>query len=312
MMQQEVLMPEKITQTDDDEMSTVSGGSKLFSEGGIVSLPSSPSKAWPETPTDALGVPPATLADLPSLGSLGHFAGQCSRCCFHPKGRCQNGYDCRFCHFDHEKRRRKKKIPVGYMSMENQHIRQVYEQPAMSQVHQQLGLLPAVGFEPQIHAPVQGAVNRPLEPYTITEPHRAGATAPPVECWSVEKVMDWLASVELSHLSTNFQQHRITGDVLLELSPGDLEEIGIRAVGDRKRFLRGVSQLRGSLQVPQSAPVLPSQAEQALQQGILCQPPCWDANVAPPSLSSPPPPYCDFNNSWPSPPHMGQQSYTMA
>merc|ERR1712134_87931 len=79
-------------------------------------------------------VAPESLKDLPSLGSLGHFAGLCSRCCFHSKGRCQNGYDCRFCHFDHEKRQRKKKIPVGYMSMENPHLRQVYEQPTMSQV----------------------------------------------------------------------------------------------------------------------------------------------------------------------------------
>merc|ERR1719261_682158 len=50
-----------------------------------------------------------TLSDLPSIGSIGHFAGQCSRCCFHPKGRCLNGFQCRFCHFDHEKRRRKRK-----------------------------------------------------------------------------------------------------------------------------------------------------------------------------------------------------------
>ena len=31
------------------------------------------------------------------------------RCCFHPKGRCVNGYSCQHCHFDHEKRKRKGK-----------------------------------------------------------------------------------------------------------------------------------------------------------------------------------------------------------
>merc|ERR1719424_1364438 len=46
---------------------------------------------------------------FPSIGSMGHFAGQCTRCCFHPKGRCLNGYDCKFCHFEHDARRRKKK-----------------------------------------------------------------------------------------------------------------------------------------------------------------------------------------------------------
>lgn len=43
---------------------------------------------------------------LPSIGSYAHLSGQCSRCCFHPKGRCANGYSCQFCHFDHDKRPR--------------------------------------------------------------------------------------------------------------------------------------------------------------------------------------------------------------
>eukprot|EP00440_Ansanella_granifera_P073482 gb/GFBE01079736.1/.p1 GENE.gb/GFBE01079736.1/~~gb/GFBE01079736.1/.p1 ORF type:complete len:514 (+),score=55.74 gb/GFBE01079736.1/:1-1542(+) len=46
---------------------------------------------------------------LPSVGSVGHAEGDCKRCCFHPKGRCQNGHDCRFCHYDHDKRKRLKK-----------------------------------------------------------------------------------------------------------------------------------------------------------------------------------------------------------
>merc|ERR1719401_379506 len=88
-------------------MSTVSGSSLEQ-----LSLPSSPPKVEPKVleQSEQLGMaPPVTLADLPSLGSLGHFVGQCSRCCFFPKGRCQNGYECRFCHFEHEKRQRKRK-----------------------------------------------------------------------------------------------------------------------------------------------------------------------------------------------------------
>lgn len=46
---------------------------------------------------------------LPSKGSQGHDTGECKRCCFFPKGRCTNGYECEFCHFDHEKRMRKKR-----------------------------------------------------------------------------------------------------------------------------------------------------------------------------------------------------------
>merc|ERR1719262_1983572 len=49
----------------------------------MASLPSSPAKICPDTAT----MPTESLADLPSLGSFGHFAGLCSRCCFHAKGR---------------------------------------------------------------------------------------------------------------------------------------------------------------------------------------------------------------------------------
>lgn len=48
-------------------------------------------------------------AELPSVGSAGHGEGTCRRCCFFPKGRCNNGFDCRFCHFAHEKRKPKNK-----------------------------------------------------------------------------------------------------------------------------------------------------------------------------------------------------------
>jgi len=45
----------------------------------------------------------------PSLGSEGHALGVCKRCCFFPRGRCMNGYNCEFCHYEHEKRKRKNK-----------------------------------------------------------------------------------------------------------------------------------------------------------------------------------------------------------
>lgn len=55
------------------------------------------------------GVIYSAEAPLPSVGSAGHGAGNCKRCCFFPKGRCMNGENCEFCHFDHEKRKRKAK-----------------------------------------------------------------------------------------------------------------------------------------------------------------------------------------------------------
>lgn len=55
-------------------------------------------------------VPPFDMLDVseyPSIGSIGHDCGNCKRCCFFPKGRCENGHSCLFCHFDHPKRRRR-------------------------------------------------------------------------------------------------------------------------------------------------------------------------------------------------------------
>jgi len=43
----------------------------------------------------------------PSKGSEEHYLGTCRRCCFFPRGRCANGYECTFCHYEHDKRKRK-------------------------------------------------------------------------------------------------------------------------------------------------------------------------------------------------------------
>jgi len=65
-----------------------------------------PEQAVPMGTVDAGGL---WYSELPSIGSANHFSGTCDRCCFHPKGRCLNGFNCQHCHFDHEKRKRKNK-----------------------------------------------------------------------------------------------------------------------------------------------------------------------------------------------------------
>lgn len=47
--------------------------------------------------------------NLPSVGSANHFAfdGSCRACCFFMKGRCVNGTECSFCHYEHDKTKRK-------------------------------------------------------------------------------------------------------------------------------------------------------------------------------------------------------------
>jgi len=277
-------MFEKTFHPDDDAASTASGASSgqvsLPSSPGAPDMTTSPSSPVPSNtnvfPDDHLVPSPESLADLPSLGSFGHFAGLCSRCCFHAKGRCQNGKDCRFCHFDHEKRQRKKNVmrPEG-----GNFARTGYVAPAplVSPAAPMAPMMLATPVAPI--APPPGLEMVPFQNTTSLPPPEfiPMASMPPalpaplqgqqhdVKCWSVERVVEWLSASGLGHLSKSFVEHRITGDVLLELSPSDVEEIGIRAFGDKKRLLKGVSQLCG--QPP------------AVEQQFLCPPPppCWEA-----------------------------------
>lgn len=101
---------------DDGAESTASGGNsepptspELPSKFSSESMGSEP--VMQQTPQTATSTPAPTTCPpgLPSAGSVGHSAGQCNPCCFHPRGRCVNGQSCSFCHFSHEKRRRKKR-----------------------------------------------------------------------------------------------------------------------------------------------------------------------------------------------------------
>ena len=81
---------------------------------------------------DALQPPPGAIH--PALGSKGHAAGNCRRCCFHPRNACTNGYACEFCHYDHEKRkkknnRNKKKTGSSYDVVQPQMVYPLYCPP---------------------------------------------------------------------------------------------------------------------------------------------------------------------------------------
>merc|ERR1719265_2490291 len=76
-----------------------------------------------------------------------------------------------------------------------------------------------------------------------------------VNSWSIDRVCGWLEFTGLSHLAEAFQAHRITGDVLLDLSLDDCAEIGVHASGDKKRLLRAVAHV-GQVRAPRGCPAL--------------------------------------------------------
>ncbi len=52
-------------------------------------------------------------------------------------------------------------------------------------------------------------------------------------------VAEWLASIGLERYAQRFVENAIDGDVLAELTEGDLEKLGI-PLGDRKRLIKAI------------------------------------------------------------------------
>ena len=66
-------------------------------------------------------------------------------------------------------------------------------------------------------------------------------------------VGEWLRSLGLSQYETLFRQNDIDAEVLIELTDGDLEKVGV-SLGHRKRLLKSIAALGGA---QPSAPLHP-------------------------------------------------------
>jgi len=239
----------------DDGASTTSGGTDMEpsssppSPNDLFSLPEDTTSAGgdlePSKVPEEIEIPKITLDHngFPSVGSIGHFSGQCTRCCFHPKGRCLNGYNCNFCHFDHDKRRRMKKIEIFQNRVfHKQSYTGVNFQQLQHPVSPSMPLQAPPGLAPSCAPAMQSSV--PRQPAPNAPPPMTCATPLGHASWTSEMVANWLTTNGLGHLVSVFMAHRITGDVLLDLTSDDLVEIGVQALGDRKRFLRAAAQFR--------------------------------------------------------------------
>uniref|UniRef100_A0A0G4FWK1 SAM domain-containing protein n=1 Tax=Chromera velia CCMP2878 TaxID=1169474 RepID=A0A0G4FWK1_9ALVE len=65
-----------------------------------------------------------------------------------------------------------------------------------------------------------------------------------VSVWSVGEVLKWLKACRLDAFQSLFSEHHITGGDLLDLSAQQLCSMGVLSLGDRKRILKAVGQLR--------------------------------------------------------------------
>src|SRR5208337_1042605 len=67
----------------------------------------------------------------------------------------------------------------------------------------------------------------------------------------------WLRGLGLDQYEANFRENKIGADVLAQLTADDLKDIGVAAVGDRRRLLAAIAALAGATP---SAPTDPSEA----------------------------------------------------
>ncbi len=64
----------------------------------------------------------------------------------------------------------------------------------------------------------------------------------------------WLRSLGLDNYSSAFREHRIDAEMLLGMSGEDLKELGVTALGDRKRLLAAIAAMASGGAAPASAP----------------------------------------------------------
>ena len=73
-------------------------------------------------------------------------------------------------------------------------------------------------------------------------------------------IADWLRGLGLEKYAPAFDENAINWDVLSELTTDDLKEIGVAAVGDRRRLLAAIAALGEGALPAEPAPVQSSAA----------------------------------------------------
>src|SRR5215831_2432027 len=79
----------------------------------------------------------------------------------------------------------------------------------------------------------------------------------------MQQITDWLKELGMSEYADRFAENRIDLSVLRDLSDQDLKDLGVAALGDRRRMLRAISELSAAAPPPgPRAPVISAPAAQ--------------------------------------------------
>lgn len=62
--------------------------------------------------------------------------------------------------------------------------------------------------------------------------------------WSTKEVTAWLATNELEMYKSVFEKESINGETLMELTPEELDSIGVKKLGHKKKLLRLIKKMK--------------------------------------------------------------------
>ncbi|GMH63992.1 hypothetical protein TL16_g03857 [Triparma laevis f. inornata] len=88
----------------------------------------------------------------------------------------------------------------------------------------------------------------------------AGFMNKDVKTWAMADTLSWLTSLGLTNYGNKFAENEIFGEILLELGLDDLDYMGIKVLGHRKKLLKGIEELKRNGKPTNNPPPVPDLA----------------------------------------------------
>ena len=84
-----------------------------------------------------------------------------------------------------------------------------------------------------------------------------------VKKWEMADTLSWLTSLNLASYGNKFAENEIYGEILLELGLDDLDYMGIKILGHRKKLLKGIEELKRNGKPSNTPPPVPLHVAEA-------------------------------------------------